>query len=83
MAKQLLYQPPVARDLSGLAAHGAKPSGACITGRSVYNTQCSDGNTVQGTNPDTCSPFGAGVGSADCSGGGNGIVGCYTGSTNR
>jgi len=82
MAKLSLYQPPIARDLSGFAVDGAKPKGACISGHLITNSVCTNGVRVVGGGGNNCID-GAGVGSDECAGGGVGVTGCFTGSTHR
>ena len=81
MAKNTLYQRPIARDLSGFAVDGAKPKGACISGSTITNNTCLNG--VRVAPGDNNCVQGAGVGSAECAGGGVGVTGCFTGSTHK
>lgn len=82
MAKsnRLSYEPPRARDLTGLSVSGQEPLGTCTTGWYPYAScnQGTDDGTVpfpcnpQGSIPDTglqCRPFGTTADSV-CSGGG-------------
>jgi hypothetical protein len=50
-----IYQPPYARDLSGLSAFGGKvkPHNLCATGSTITSKLCRTGHLVSGT--DSCS----------------------------
>ena len=81
MRKQSLYQRPIARDLSGLAAYGAKkPLALCTAGHTITGVTCTDGNAVTGT-IGSCSPLGTFVGDPQCSKGSGGSSGCISGTT--
>lgn len=75
--KRTLYEPPLARDLSGLSSTGLAPLGVCTVGYYPYvgcaqGADVASGSCEGGTTPDIgfqCRPFGSTADSI-CDGGG-------------
>lgn len=74
------YEPPFARDLSGISAAGqSELEGLCYPGSSPITASCEPGSNPS-QNPASCSPTGLVPNLGRCTTGGNAAEGCVTGS---
>jgi len=73
-----MYQPPYARDLSGVSAVGGKPKpqSLCVAGATIISIKCATGHAVGGSN--SCGN-GLFVGDTQCAFGDGGTSGCVSG----
>ena len=74
------YEPPIARDISGLSAmgkKGPKPLSLCIAGHTIVDNSCVEGATVG--SPGICDVGSAQGTNPQCSAGTSGSRGCISG----